>query len=191
MFSVSKHDLRWLLGLLEVNKLIFFFSSLKGVWVAVTNLKHPGSGLRSVLQESSSLFAGGFLQPPLVVHLSQTLGAPDLSAGCLVVRPHTVQRHLGSPTIGSGTRLATYNWPASDKSFYQTDDPTTSQPSQMFCFTVAGFTCSLVAHLLSPSPSTGLFLSSGYTMTSLRLKWTISSRFSPVTFTSPGKKMEP
>lgn len=48
-----------------------------------------------------------------------------------------------------------------------------------------------VTHLLSPSPSDGLFLSSGYTMTSFRLKCTISSRFSPDTLTSPGKKMEP
>lgn len=63
--------------------------------------------------------------------------------------------------------------------------------TEHFLPTVTGCTWSTVTHLLSPSPSGGLFLSSGYTMTSLRLKWTISSRFSPVTFTSPGKKMEP
>lgn len=50
---------------------------------------------------------------------------------------------------------------------------------------------SFATHLLSPSPSGGLFLSSGYTMTSFRLKCTISSRLSLVTLTSPGKKMEP
>lgn len=71
--------------------------------LAGNDLKHPGPSLRSVLQETGSLFAWGFLQPTLVVHLSQTLRAPDLSAGCLVSGPDAVQSHLCSPTTGSGS----------------------------------------------------------------------------------------
>lgn len=66
------------------------------------DLKHPGASLRSVLQETRSLFAWRLLQPTLIVHLSQALGAPDLSAGGLVGGPDAVQSHLCSPTTGSG-----------------------------------------------------------------------------------------
>lgn len=132
---------------------------------SVTDLKHPGSGLWPVFQETGSLLARGFLQPALIVHFGQALGAPDLSAGCLVVGPDAVQSHFRPPV-----------------------------QTHMCQISLSLFTVSLgsdVTYLLSPSPSGGLFLSSGYTMTSLRLKWTISSRFSPATFTSPGKKTEP
>lgn len=62
-----------------------------------TNLEHPGPGLGAVLQEAGALFARGLLQPALIVHLRQAVGAPDLSARRLVVRPDAVQGHLSSP----------------------------------------------------------------------------------------------
>lgn len=90
---------------------MFIYLKPQWLWAAVTDLKHPGSSLRSVLQETGSLFAGGFFQPALVVHVSQTLGAPDLSAGRLVVWPNTIQSYL-CPPMNTHTRtgLPTDNW---------------------------------------------------------------------------------
>lgn len=90
-------------------------------WAAVTNLEHPGSGLRSVFQETSSLFAWGFLQPTLVVHLCQALWAPDLSAGRLVIWPNAVQSHLSSPATD---RVTTGNLATCNKSFSLPDQST-------------------------------------------------------------------
>ena len=63
----------------------------------MTHLEHPGSGFGAILQEAGSLFAGRLLQPALVVHVCQTLGAPDLSAGRLVVRPNAIQSDFSPP----------------------------------------------------------------------------------------------
>lgn len=69
-----------------------------------TDLKYPRPTLWSVLQEASALFAGRLLQPALVVHVRQALGAPDLSAAGFVVGPDAVQSHLG-PSADAESRF--------------------------------------------------------------------------------------
>lgn len=68
------------------------------------HLEDPGAGLRAVLLEAGALLAGHGLQPALVVHLRQALGALDQAARGFVRGPHPVQGDLSSPAR-AGNRL--------------------------------------------------------------------------------------